>query len=68
MSITVNEDGQFLDETDDFCLEHGRDFMRCDKGPIPYCRACEREKKPHSKDCLVRVVVGASCQYPDCDC
>jgi hypothetical protein len=26
---------------EDFCLEHGRDFMRCDKGPIPYCAKCE---------------------------
>lgn len=26
---------------DDFCLEHGRNFMRCDQGPIPYCAKCE---------------------------
>lgn len=29
---------------DDFCLEHGRDFMRCDQGPIPYCEKCEDEQ------------------------
>lgn len=28
---------------DDFCLEHGYEFMRCDKvwGAIPYCLACD---------------------------
>lgn len=29
--------------SDDFCLEHGRDYMRCDKGPIPYCAKCETD-------------------------
>jgi hypothetical protein len=28
---------------DDFCLEHGYEFMRCDRvwGAIPYCLACD---------------------------
>ena len=26
---------------EDFCIEHGRDFMRFDRGPIPYCAKCE---------------------------
>jgi hypothetical protein len=34
--------------SDDFCIEHGYEFMRCEKvwGAIPYCAACEvREAK-----------------------
>lgn len=27
--------------SDDFCPEHGRDHMKCDRGPIPYCTKCE---------------------------
>lgn len=29
--------------SDDFCIIHGRDHMRCEKvwGAIPYCEACE---------------------------
>lgn len=31
---------------DDFCLEHGYEFMHCEKvwGAIPYCKECDREK------------------------
>lgn len=28
---------------DDFCVEHGRDFMKTDRGPIPYCAKCDEE-------------------------
>jgi hypothetical protein len=28
---------------EDFCLEHGRDFMRSNRGPIPYCAKCEHD-------------------------
>lgn len=32
--------------SDDFCIEHGYEFMRCAMGnPIPYCEECERQKK-----------------------
>jgi hypothetical protein len=27
---------------EDFCVIHGRDDMRFDRGPIPYCAECER--------------------------
>ena len=27
---------------EDFCLIHGRDDMRFDRGPISYCAECER--------------------------
>lgn len=29
--------------TDDFCVEHGYEFMRCERvwGAIPYCAACD---------------------------
>jgi hypothetical protein len=35
--------------TDDFCLIHGYEFMRCDKvwGAIPYCEECDRERASH---------------------
>lgn len=26
---------------EDFCLTHGRDFMKSDRGPIPYCARCD---------------------------
>jgi hypothetical protein len=31
---------------DDFCVIHGYDHMRCNRGFIPYCEACDNEKYP----------------------
>jgi hypothetical protein len=42
--------------TDDFCVTHGYEFMRCEKawGAIPYCTACDddrqKENDPESDD------------------
>lgn len=32
---------------EDFCPAHGRDHMKCDNGPIPYCTECQREEFRH---------------------
>lgn len=32
--------------SDDFCLEHGYEFMKSDFGnPIPYCERCDQERQ-----------------------
>lgn len=32
--------------SDDFCIEHGYEFMKSQMGnPIPYCAACEQERE-----------------------
>lgn len=33
--------------SDDFCISHGRDHMRRDRGPISYCTACEQSCCEH---------------------
>jgi len=35
------DDGRWVVASDDFCLFHGLDFMKTNRGPIPYCQACE---------------------------
>lgn len=34
----------------DFCLIHGKDYMRAESGnPIPYCAACEEERRTENE-------------------
>lgn len=39
--------------TDDFCVVHGRDYMKTDKewGSIPYCTKCRRRHKTYDHRC-----------------
>ncbi len=59
--------------SDDFCLIHGYEHMRTDRGPIPYCAQCDKERQegkpePYSRGCQARDIPGATCQHPNCDC
>lgn len=32
-----------LFDESEFCVVHGYEHMRCDRGPIAYCTECERD-------------------------
>lgn len=43
---------------DDFCIEHGYEFMKCDKvwGAIPYCEKCTETKTVDTNDELHQIL------------
>lgn len=47
---------------EDFCLEHGRDFMRCDKGPIAYCKKCDEQFSCDTTPCVHKAMTGERCK------
>jgi hypothetical protein len=41
-----------FEEDRDFCLIHGADHMRTDRGPIAYCAQCDsRKSAPYGEWC-----------------
>lgn len=37
--------GWLVDVDQDFCLVHGYEHMKNDRGPIAYCAECDRERE-----------------------
>lgn len=47
---------------DEFCIEHGREYMRCDKGSIPYCKACDDQFSCDTTPCVNKAMTGERCR------